>query len=243
MNKRNVILTSVAIFGVIATAGTVGWGTLKADEILKSSRSSISKIKSAYPYYIPAAICGAGTIAAMVTNSYLNYKEVAAISATAAYAFKNRKILGDKIREIVPEEELKKVKEALALKTVKDEPPFNLESVEITGNGDLLCLDGYSGRWFRSSEEAVAEAERQLNELFETNKYVCLNDFYKLLGIEETHFGYQFGWVNDPDWYGASVEFENTVIDNYKTPTGVCRGEPVLVIDLYDYPMECWQEV
>lgn len=243
MNKRNIILTGAAIFGVIATAGTVGWGTLKANDILKSSRSSVSKIKSAYPYYIPAAVCGAGTVAAIVANSYLNYKEIAAISATAAYAFKNRKILGDKIREIVPEKELKKVKEALALKTAREDPPFNLECVELTGNGDLLCIEGYSGRWFRSSEEAVAKAEEQFNELFNTNEYVSLNDFYRLLGIEETHFGYQFGWAKSPDYYDSDIEFENTLIDNYEDGMGRRRGEPVLVIDIYDYPMECWQEV
>lgn len=94
---------------------------------------------------------------------------------------------------------------------------------------------------FYSSLEKVKEAEKTLNNRLHDGEYVCLNDFYTLLGISETHFGNTFGWPANDDYYDISIEepitFENTIVEDSLS------GEPVLIIDVYTYPMECWMEV
>lgn len=241
MNKRNIILTGISIAGIFVVAGATGWGTLKCHDIIQDRKmKTLDKIKKCAPYFVPAGIAMLGTGAAIGANSYLGYKELAALSGTAAYAFKNRKILGEKIREKLPEEDIKKLKEKFFKYEINN---ANLASVEQTGNGDLLCLEGYSGRWFRSSEEAVIKAEQDFNQYLRLNDYASYNDFYTLLNIEQTHFGWQFGYAMNPDFYpiykdGTDVvEFQNTFLYDD------AREEEVLVIDVYTYPMECWQEV
>lgn len=238
--RRNVILTGLSFAGVVLTGAAVGWGTFKAHDILKDSGYSFKdKLKHSWKYYIPAGVLGTFTLSAIGLNSYMNYKDLAAISGAAAFTYKNRKFLEEKIREKVSDEDIKKLK----AKFLGDNIPKNLSSIEVTGDGDLLCLDGYSGRWFRSSAEAVQEAERKLNEKFHTDRYCSMNDFYDFLGITTTHFGWQYGWANSEDWYDdeEGILFENTMVE--ADEIGNESEEPVYIIDLYTYPMECWQEV
>ena len=112
---------------------------------------------------------------------------------------------------------------------------------EETGKGDLLCYEGYSGRWFRSNKKAVEEAEREFSNWFKEGEYLCLNDFYDLLGIETTIFGNQFGYAASEDYYDFEdgIEFVNTILPENKTDC----GEALMIIDLFTYPMECWMEV
>ena len=59
---------------------------------------------------------------------------------------------------------------------------------------------------------------------------------YKLFGISETHFGEQYGWAANSDYYDGPIEFRNT-------ETVTEHGEKMLVIEIFTYPMECWMEV
>lgn len=239
MNKRNLILTGVSIAGIFVVAGATGWGTLKCHDIIQNrGLKTLDKVKKCAPYFAPAGIAILGTGAAIGANSYLGYKELAALSASAAYAVKNRKFLGEKIQEKFPEE-AKLIKRKLYEEHMKSP---GLETVELTGNGDVMCLEGFSGRWFRSSPEAVEKAIDQLNDLLRENEYASLNDLYRFLGITETHFGWQYGWVANPDFFPVYdgvpiVQYDNTMIYDEQ------RKEDVYVMDLEVYPMECWMEV
>lgn len=115
---------------------------------------------------------------------------------------------------------------------------FNM-SIEDTGNGNLLVVEGYSGRWFWSSIEAVKEALDSISERFKDGEYLALNDMYEALGIEKTHFGHQFGWPANEDWcdYTEGILYECSLIWDTELE------REVLVIDIYTYPMECWMEV
>lgn len=226
INKR-LVLTTVSIVGVMAT-GVAAYKTGAKTEGKKPSKENWKS------YILPTALGGA-TIASIVVNHRFGAKEVAALTATAAYLASNRDALEQKIEEKFGKEALQEIKQEIHDKQVT----YNGPSIEDTGKGDLLCLEGYSGRWFWSSKEAVEEAQRKLNEQFKNDIYCCLNDFYDYLGIAQTHFGHQFGWVNNEDWYDEAygIEFANSMgFDKEK-------GQTVMYIDLNTYPMECWQEI
>lgn len=80
------------------------------------------------------------------------------------------------------------------------EEAYYRPSVEHTGRGDLLCYDGYGGRWFRSSRQAVEEAVDHLLEQYENGEWINYNDLYMLLGMAESDFGEQNGWSPSEDW-------------------------------------------
>ena len=232
--SKQFIFTTASIVGVAAT-GVVSY-------IVGGKNKGSKPSKENWKSYIFPAVVGGATVATIVVNHRVNAKELAAAGATIGYLVANRDALEKKIEEKFGHETLQEIKKEIREETTREKPSRNLyngPSIEDTGKGDLLCFEGYSGRWFWSSKEAVEEAEDELNSTFRTDIYCCLNDFYKYLGIEETHFGFEYGWVNHEDWYTESdgIRFENTIAFDRD------KGCDVLYIDIFTYPMQCWQEI
>lgn len=133
-----------------------------------------------------------------------------------------------------------------------------LPTIEETGNGQLLCLEGYGGRLFRSSEEAVKKAIKQFVDnylkacrMFDEDpahmyfEVFNFNDLYSMLGIAPTDFGDQFGYSNVDGYRIDDLDFEITLVDHYKSEFLEIVDEPVLIFEpRYDcYPNEFYREV
>ncbi|WP_458459278.1 DUF6353 family protein [Pseudobutyrivibrio sp.] len=221
-------LTVAGVIGVPVTS----WLSVVCHEKAKEKTDKKEKLKC----YIPAIISGMATGGCIIGSHKIGTKEIAGLTAAATYAVANRDKLQQKLTDILPKEEATK---AIA-ETSSAAVPTGA-SIEYTGNGTMKCLEGYSGRLFYSSLEAVINAENRLNQGLQRGDYVCLNDFYRYLNITETHFGNQWGWVPNDDYYDHWYDdnpicFENTIVDDED-------GNPLLVIDVYTYPMESWLEV
>lgn len=233
-----IALTTIGVIGVPLTS----WISVKCHEKAQKAETVEEKRKC----YIPAVISGVITSGFIIGSHHSASKEIAAVTATATYAIANRNRLEAELGKYISSDEAKKLKEEMAKDTtMKDSDKLTTKkskhSIEWTGNGPLKVLEGYSGRLFYSSLEKVTEAERKLSERFQNGEYICMNDFYRYLGIVETHFGQQWGWVPDEDYYPKWLEenplqFENTMVEDEE-------GNPMLVIDMYNYPMEAWAEV
>lgn len=220
------IRTGLSWLGVLGI-GVTSWLSVicsrKADLETDPKRKALA--------YAPAVLAGVATSACVLGVNGLADKEIAALAAGCAYMARNRDKLtaSKKLPGTKSEPEVVKKPDSIA--------PWEGPSVEWTGKGTLLCFEGYSGRLFYSSKEAVEKAEDDFNELYEVSNYACLNDFYKLLGISETHFGNQWGWARDSGYYGKEpIEIRN--FENIDE-----RGEKMLIIEILTYPMECWMEV
>ena len=232
INKSMIRLVLTAL-GIPSTPIT-SWLSIKCHDKAKEVEDKKEKAKC----YVPAVVSGVATAACVIGSHKVSSKEIAALSATASFAIANRDKLEEKVKEVIPDQ--KQTKEEITKSkaiVVSDRP-----SIESTGRGMLKCLEGYTGRMFYSSLEAVKSAEEKLSRRFSDGQYICLNDFYQLLGITQTHFGHQFGWVPSQDYYPYFViddnplQFENNLVKDED-------GNDMLVIEIYNYPMESWQEV
>lgn len=230
-DNRSTVLTVASSIGVILT----GWLSFRAG---KKSEKPNRK----WTIYIPPVTVGALTIVGIVASHTIDAKQITALTATCAYLTMERDELENAIRERYGEDTLKEIKEEVH-KKVQQKVTARGETVEETGNGDLLCIEGYSGRMFRSSYAAVKRACLELNRRFRNGEYVCLNDFYKLLGIGVTRFGNEFGWAANEDYYEYKdgIKYELTFIKAEECNDG--RDEDELIIDIYTYPMQFWMEV
>ena len=221
--------------GVVGVAVLSGNCTLKAEKILREKNLENApiqdKAKETWKYYIPVvAACGL-TIASVIATKRLNTKELATVTAACGYLAQKGSAV---TREIID-----RTNNEVAADVIKDAKiEYTGQTIEDTGNGKLLCIEGYSGRLFWSSEEAVRDAVKWFNELYTHEKYVCLNNFYEILGIETSHFGHQFGWAYGSDFYDeAPLDIKVEVVPDKNYKCNIC------CIDIYTYPMECWQEV
>jgi hypothetical protein len=185
---------------------------------------------------IPPVVVGGATIAAIILSDRVSAKTVAALTAAGTYVTLNRDMLEQEIEKRWGRDKLVEVKHAISRALCKILDPH--QTYEQTGYGNLLCIEGYSGRIFRSSKEAVDNAIAELNDRFDHGEYLSLNDFYDLLGIVGTHFGDQFGWPANPDYIDSPIVMETNLVTNL-----VDFDEPVYCIDVYTYPMEGWMEV
>lgn len=243
--NRSLLLSGGAVLGLGASIFFTATGQMKADAILAEKNgeelNGKEKFKATWKCYIPAAISGGLTLFCIVTSQYISRKEIAGLVATVGVLTANRDQLEKAIKEKYGEDALVEIREKI-MPYKKPDGVYKKDGdkfpAELTGNGDLLCYEGYSGRWFRSSEEAVKEAEEEYNRRFKEGEYLSFNDLYELLGIEHSHFGWQFGYPDPFQYYdmGVGIMFDN---NKFFDPD---IGENVLYIDIFTYPYENWQE-
>ena len=237
--RKDTALSIIAGLGVLTTAAAAIFGTKRYLEKLDAldmekvhEASKKEKAINAAVSFAPLAVATGGTIFCIAKANNSATKVIAGLSATAGYLATNRDRLKTALKDSTGETVLP-----------CDMPYLQKGSIEATGNGDLLCIEGYSGRQFYSSEEAVREAVGRFQSRFLGGEYLSLNNLYEELEISTTHFGHQFGWAAHPDYYDTKIDIEVTRLDDYIKPDGTRAGEPCLVIDIYTYPMECRLEV
>lgn len=234
MDKRKLglIFTGVAMCGTVVTNVVTGMRTLKYKQILDECEGN--KPKAFMKTYWPSMVLGAATMTSMALAEKANLAEIGVLTGACGYLASKAKGLENAVKECLDDERQAEVREE-TVRYVKLPGP----SVEETGRGDVLCLEDYSGRWFRSSEEAVRRAALEFKKMHDDGLYVCFNDLYTLLGIVETKFGYDYGFPANSDYCDEQLIID---IDYYEGVTDRF-GEPVLVLTIQSFPMENWQEV
>ena len=284
------VLTGMAVVGVVVTAVVAVHEAKEAqkeatnEKLVKANmkiddeeeetgaKAIITKgVNTAWQYKGTIAV-GTATIGCIIASHKLSMKEIAALTATCGYLAKNRDKLETEIKKLPGgEEALKVVKKELmeeqVVKALDEEPKFKkpwvFQSVEDTGNGDLLCYDMWGGRLFRSSLDAVEQAQARFNDMRDEDGFDCqltngdyksypaslsMNDLYNEYGMLRTQLGHQYGWPADDDYYPTRrIKFINTMIkvDDLDDDTKRQFNEDILVVEIGEdyYPMECWMEL
>lgn len=243
--NKQTVLTVASIAGVAASIAVTAVMAPKAEKAIKAKLGSKSDklevVKTAAPYYIPTAVLGLLTIGSILLNHHVNRKALLGLSATTSYLVANR----DQLRKFIDENpKVKKIAEDAKEYFL---PPKNAcETIEETGNGDLLCFEAYTGRIFRSSEDAVIKAEDKLIEQYLDEEdggefgYASYNDLYYYLRIRQTQFGHEYGWANNEDYFERNepIGFHNELIA--KDAPGNQFDEPVYLIMLEDGWQPMW---
>lgn len=231
--KLGLIFTGIAIGGTIVTNVITAMRTLKYKEILEECDGN--KPKAVAKTYWPSLISGAATIGAITLAEKANLAEIGILTGSCAFLAAKAHGLEDAIADRADEQILEDIRENELVQYIKLPGP----SVEETGRGDELCLEAYSGRWFRSSKEAVDRAVEEFQKMHDDGYYLSMNDLYILLGIVETRFGHDYGFPANDEYFEKHIVVD---VDYYE---GVKEkfGEPVLVIDILTGPIECWQEL
>jgi hypothetical protein len=191
----------------------------------------------------PSMVLWGASASCAIAGKVIDVKAIAGLASTAGYLALTRDKWKARFRDFAGEEEYERAEEEIIREVVCTAGP----SVEETDRGDQLCFEAYSGRWFRSDKLAVDKAVAEFKKRFEDGDYLCFNDLYQLLGIAETHFGFQVGYANSPDYYDDVPDIQAFMVEpndrGMKQVFGKLINESVYVIETFTYPMECWMEV
>ena len=226
------ILTGLGIVGMTTTTVLAVKATPKALRILeekKAKEPNISKVeivKSCWKCYAPAVITGVVSTACLIGASSVSARRYVAL--TTAYKLSETALSDyrEKVVDTIGEKKEQTIRDKVAADIIQKKPVSNSE-VLISGNGDSLCFDPMSSRYFTSSIEKIHKAVNEINRqmLQDICGSASLNEFYDELNIPRTEVGDILGWNTDNL---LDIGISSHITDD---------GRPAVVIDYYTRPI------
>lgn len=201
------ILAGLATVGVLGTAYLASKATLKASRVIDEEEETGGRAEPGWPvirertrlvwkYYIPAASTGALTIACIIGSNRIGNRRAAAIAA--AYSLSEKvwtEYKENVVKELGTAKEEKVRERTNASFMAKN--PSDPATIVITGSGDVLCYEVFTGRYFKSSRDALVHAMNDTNQMVINNNYASLGDFYNFAGLPSTGQSEEVGWNLD----------------------------------------------
>lgn len=237
------LLTGATVAGVFATAWMAYKAGPKAHEIMERHKSmpvpetkelkraeTKAFIKEIAPVILPPIGMAIATSACAIGSNTVSSKRIAVLSAAYSMSESALKDYQAKVTELFDEKKVQKVKEGLAKDKLDKNPIQPGQDIYITGDGDVLCMDQYSGRYFRSNAQKIGQVINELSADLQSDMYVSLNDFYEKLGLTQVPMGDDFGW-NIDDLAHGQLDIDITAC---LTPD----KQPCLVVTYDIYPRE-----
>lgn len=231
--NSDTILTCVNIGGTVATAVLASKATLKAKEIVDETGAETfkEKFKATWKVYIPATATCAATIATAIANKKISANKAAALTAMYTASENIRKEYTEKVKEVIGEKKEREIHDEVVANRVADTTPKNMPAYDVNDiNGDILCYDVFSDRYFMSKKSKLESMEFDVNRIIYNDMTVNLNDVYHMYptpnekGLPSVGSGYDLGWNVDTMFH---FKFSSKVLED---------GRVALVVDFEDYP-------
>lgn len=217
------ILTALSLAGLVATAIASYKSGSKVEKAVKKAKRDMQDVapddkearraviataaKEIAPAVAPAVVMGGMTAACILGNHQASSRRIAVLSAAYTVSENAMRELNGKMNEMLGENKVKQIKDAVVkdglIKDGKENYPKD-NQVIITKNGDVLCKDVQTGRYFKSDAEKIKQAINQLSHDILSEMWISLNDFYDLIGLPMVPLGDELGW-NVEDCYKGQI--------------------------------------
>ena len=204
-NNSTTILTAIGVSGTISTAYLAGRASFEAANkimmfeieggVQPDSKERIKeRLGLVWKLYIPATASGVITITCIVGATRIGNRKAAAL--TAAYSLSEKAFVEyrEKVIEKLGERKEQTVRDEIAqAKVDRSEPPCTRDVV-LVGPGNVLCFEGYTGRYFMSDMESLRKAQNDINAKLMRDDTASLSDFFYIIGLPYTSFSSHVGW-------------------------------------------------
>lgn len=218
--NSSTILSAAGVAGTVSTAVLTGKASFKAAGIINQKKHDLAKqyeetttepldpevqkyfyqgltrteqVKLVWALYIPPVASGAITITSIILAHKIDAKRVAALTAALGVTERSYQEYKDKIHEKLGDRETGKIRDELNQDRVKRNPAPGNEVI-LLNDGDQLCLDAYSGRYFKSNMETIKRAENSLNHQIVHHEDCSLSELWDDLGLTPTTMSDEVGW-------------------------------------------------
>jgi hypothetical protein len=148
-------------------------------------------IKTVTPYAAPPLVLSVvGTIMILHGNK-MNVERGTAYMAAYALSDSALREYREKTREIVGEKKEQQIMDEVDKEIVKKNP---CNEIIVAGDGDYLCCDGKTGRYFTSNITKLQHIENLIDRRLIDEEFVSLNELYLEIGLSELENGDNIGW-------------------------------------------------
>lgn len=241
IDNSPLILTGIGIAGTVTTAYLTGKASFKAADVLRMQEQQISlnktgqvdspfeipfkqKVNLVWQCYIPAALAGTATIAAIIGANQIGTRRTAALAAAYSLSEKAFTEYREKVVDRVGKQKEQSIRDDLAQDRVNANPIGNREII-IAGSGEVDCYEAMTGRYFKSSMEELKAAQNALNYQLNNDGYASLSEFYDKIGLPRTSMSEEVGWTSDKL---MELSFSTVLSD---------KGTPCIAIDYHVEPV------
>lgn len=210
------ILTAAGVGGTAATAYLTGRASFRAADLIAREKdqhyivenpeskvpligtiskdlSKTEKFKLVWLLYLPPAAAGVLTVTSIIMANKISSKKIAALAVAGGISERALQEYKDKVVEKLGDRQGQKIRDEIAQDRVEANPPGSRE-IMIVGNGEVLCFDMLTGRYFNSTVEDIKKAENKVN--FELIHFMScsLSHFYDEIGLAPTTYTDSVGW-------------------------------------------------
>lgn len=218
------ILTAIGIVGMFGSVVSAVKETPKAVKLIEADSrrnhdgdphayTKTEAIKSCWKCYIPATISFTLSAACLIGASATNAKRNAALATAYTISEAALADFKEKTKEVIGEKKEKEITEAVAKDKIEKNPVANREVI-ITGNGNTLCYDTISDRYFESSIDKIKRIENELNRRMLDEMYISVNDLFYELGLNPIKNGDDLGWNVDRGFIDIGFSSQLTEEEN-----------------------------
>lgn len=232
--KSPEILTGLGVAGIFATAYMAYKASPKAHDILqryhedkqlvdpddKEAKRAIlaETAKDIVPVMLPPVLMGVASAACVIGGNRISSKRIAVLSAAYSLADSKLKDYQDKMLETLGEQKVQKVKEAIAKDHLENAPAPPSDSQLIVSDGNVMCMDSFSGRYFSGNAEKLGQIINELSYDIVSDMYISLNDLYEKIGLAPIPMGDEFGWNIDDTNKGRLPIYFTACLTDDKRP-------------------------
>lgn len=194
IKKNSSLLLSIgAGAGVLTTAYLTGRASFQAAHVFEDKdpyMETKERVQLVWKLYIPAGASAATTIFFIAGIKHVDGRKT--LAAQTALALSQRAY--ESYREEVVSEFGERKDKTLLAKVAEKRVRYNPPTAIIAGSGTVLCCELFTGRYFNSDMAAMNKAMNEVNAKMLKHDYATLDDFYYLIGLENTIVSSQTGW-------------------------------------------------
>lgn len=209
VNKNSpIILTAIGIIGGVATVGLAIKATIVAVEMVEMEKcerverdepedmTKTEILKTVWKPYVPVALTGVFSISCIIGSCSVHSRRNAALAAAYKISETALTSFRDKAVEELGEKKVRDIQKKAAVERMENNPVSNSEVI-IIGNGQTLCYDELTDRYFQSDIESIRKAVNDCNDILKNEMYCSLNELYSRIGLPCTRIGNDLGWNVD----------------------------------------------
>lgn len=197
------VLSIVGIAGFVSAIVITARVAPKAAHILEESKTKARKEQAIAlaPVYAPVAGLALISTGCILAGGRIHQYRYASVLALLAVSERNLERWQKSIFEEVGEKKAEAVRRRVVEPTGDIPQDADLDEVK------QLFFDTYTGRYFRAhSVEVIKAAVNEINEMVVGEGFASLNEYYYILGLENTDFGDVIGWSISTGLMSASFD-------------------------------------
>lgn len=230
------LLISAGVVGMASSTVLAVQATPRALQLMEDKKSEMGVtyltkkeiVETTWKSYMPAAGLGVVSAACIILGTTKNIKRNTALATVYALSENTLREYQKKTIEVVGEEKAEEIKREVSKSRLRDdveETNDNGDYITFTGNGDTLMYDTLSGRYFKSSTNAIDRAVNLINKHLLNEHMMTVNDFYNEIGIPTIGAGCVIGWKSEKEM--MELRYESDVDRN---------GNPYIILSYSNRP-------